>query len=214
MPPPTWPDRDKAAQALGAHDVNGPASGLLYWATWAVEGIYHVADVYAGLQDGSQPIAGFHIDALDVVYARSGTSSAITALDLCAAALAHVHCGWTADRHADMRTIYHGKAGSRPYDRAPASAQCWLDAVRSDPNYDLVLEARHPFMHGALPRHVSVSIGTGAPELPGRVAFRVGSPEIGRAPLGYTTADLIERSRALATGHLTDFMRRIVAGEI
>src|SRR3712207_6454961 len=131
MPPRAWThSRDEAGQRLNKRDaasgVDPRAGGLLFWPTESAESVFHAGDQYARLFN--EGLHGYHPDMLDVAFARWGTGSAITALDLCAAALARAYAGWRDTHHnIDLRDfLSRQRRGGRRADQLPAAVEQWL----------------------------------------------------------------------------------------
>ncbi len=145
---------------------------------------------------------------LDVGFARWGTASAITALDLCAAALARAYADWRdAHRHVDLRQFLSRRGGVRLADAVPGAVEQWLWDARHDPDYEIVLAARNPFVHGVLIRNISVHLGGLPQPLPGRASFAV-------CRHSYSTGDLIQRSGRIAHEYIERLLGEILDGTI
>ena len=96
----TWPS-DPLAAAGRLHErlPNLGASHLVVTAAYTVEGLHYLAEL-----DSELPpywLAGHHPDgaSVDLAHARWGVADAITAIDLCAAALGRIHCGYPKNDH-------------------------------------------------------------------------------------------------------------------
>jgi hypothetical protein len=72
-----------------------PLSPLSIWAVWSVESLHDLDDLDASQADYPKAIGTHHADIVDMAHVRWAAGTATTALDLCAAALGRVYCGWT-----------------------------------------------------------------------------------------------------------------------
>jgi hypothetical protein len=180
---------------------------------WAVEGVCYVADL-DDLQLSSQRVLNeYNDDDLDIHHARWAATSAITALDLCAAVLGRRHCSVTGSNEFDLgffnptppTTGKPTKAQNR-FAQLPPAAQGWVRDVLADADYQMVLDARDPFVHRRLLRIVHAGVGTA--NLP-RTAFRIGPKQ-----QEVDSRDLIERARRVAVEHVERFLTAVVAGRV
>jgi hypothetical protein len=173
------------------------------WAREAVEGLQWLVHVDDEAFGGDRaPLAGFSADAIDAAHIRWAAGTAITAIDLCATAL--------AARHEDHK-LFDRKALAldRDYKRLLAlpltpDEQAWLEAVKNDPDYEIVRRARHPLTHGLLVRtaYIRMRPPTGHAE---RSAFELvrGQPVTDRPH----ARDLILNAYSLADRHVRAFPR-------
>src|SRR5436190_7210500 len=121
----------QVAQAYEARGGSTMLGALLLWAAWAVEGLYYLDDFDAVQVNYPDDVNGHHADVVDIAHVRWATSSAVTALDLCAAILGRVCCGWSKPNEMDLRDFdpsINSKGATKA--RAPLDrfAIAWLDA--------------------------------------------------------------------------------------
>ena len=175
---------------------------------WTVEGIDHLADMHEWLFADRRRLGRHHGDVVELAHARWATGSAITALDLCAGALARLHCGWTKDKLPDVRSLdpNEQKHGTQLYDRLPQPAQKWVDKVVGDRDYRVVLDARNPFTHSRLGRTISVGNQLGVRS--GRTAFHL--PRTTQP----VSTDLIRNARKLSARHVEEFLGGVLSGQL
>lgn len=173
------------------------------WAHDAVEGLrwlVHVDDQAFGGDRG--PIADFSADAIDTAHVRWAASTAITALDLCATALAARY---------GLYNLFDPKAFA--FDRdykvlaelpLTSDERTWLETVKADPDYEIVRQARHPLTHRLLVRTAFVRMQppTGHAE---RCAFELvrGQPVADRP----NARDLTLKAYSVADQHVKAFPR-------
>ena len=195
MPPYSWPiDPAAASNALS------PAAGpYLAWAWWAVDGLHYIDDAS---QDPERRRWW-----IDVTNARSAASGAVTALDLCAAALGVHHAvprspRWPPERVHDVRSLKARK-------KLLGCDGCveLLDSIH-DEDYQTLMDARDPLVHRTARQHAYVTVGTRTPEL-SRTALSIGSP-----PREMKTSEIVRHARDTATGHVVALMRAIEEGKI
>ena len=184
------------------------SSPLSRWATFVVEEIYYLDDLDSNLNIHPNSAGSHNPDVIDMAHGRWAAGTAITALDLCAAALARQYCNWTGRnelslRHFDINAA-SGKKRKQTLARRgnlPQAALTWVDGVLADPRYQTVLNARHSLTHSRLPRHYYISSG---------------DPNRERMDFGITTnnnqiqigvRDLVLESRDLAGEHVDRFLR-------
>jgi hypothetical protein len=134
----------------------GEISALILWATWSVEGLHYLDDLDA-LHRDCLPIASHSPDIINIAHVRWATSSAITSLDLCAAALARECCGWSGSRELDLRDFDPSAPKKEILSRRkalPTAALVWVDVVLADQRYKDVQGARNPLTHSRLRRNL------------------------------------------------------------
>jgi hypothetical protein len=166
----------------------GDSGALIMWAVWTVDSLYYLTDIVSGDLTDSNPDQTHNRATKDVAHIRWATSSAITALDLCAAAIAR-DIGLSKRKFEfDLRDIVKHKS------KLPSKAETWLDNVLADSRYDEVIAARNPLVHSRVLRHFSTS----EPKM--RVAIQSTSPAY------YTAAELVQKSKELATEHVQKFL--------
>jgi len=185
-------DPSTISQNYQAKHGRNPLGPLFMWATYAVEALYYLEDL-----DKTQAIptnfnSPHHPDTVDMAHVRWATTTAITALDLCAAALGRRYCGWTSDKELSLQSFKprseDGKA-LRPLLRKYPQAMKWVDDVRQDPRYKIVRAARNPLTHSTLIRHFTLIAGPSTIPDP-RIAFKVNGKPIEAGALVTTARDL------------------------
>jgi len=134
-----------------------PLSPLFLWAVWAVEGLFYLDDLDAGLFDSLNKFGVHNLDIIDIAHVRWATGTAITALDLCSAGLGRKYCGWTGKNELDLRNFDLQKDKKRaPNLRSalPNKACSWVNDVLADARYKNIQGARNPFTHSWMNRHL------------------------------------------------------------
>jgi hypothetical protein len=200
----TWTvDPLEANQRLDERYPGREAGQLAAWAAWTVEGMDYLADIdsqrpatYSGQEEQR---------AIDLSHARWATVDAVTAIDLCAAALGRMHCGYPDERGREM-DFGNAKKNSKLRDRR--DCQLWIEAVTSDPAYDQTWKLRDALVHRTArsPIHVALSPALGALGVGGgarfsRVRLHLSDPEAA-IPVG----ELVPRCRDLARRHVEAFL--------
>lgn len=139
MPPHTWAtDAMRVAQTLEAKVIGSEEAGaLIAHAAWCVDALHYQLDLDA--RSRAESSLGHNADTADVAHVRWATSTAITALDLCAAALGRVYCGVTGPHEHDLRTFdeasrdaKRARAARAAMAALPVSASAWVRAVLAD----------------------------------------------------------------------------------
>ncbi len=137
-------------------------SPLLTSAWWTTESLHYLAHLDAQRFAGAWPADGFDNAMVDEAHARWATGSAITALDLCAAALGRVHgLAIKGGHELDLRDIKDPKKPDR-LARLPPHWQKWVRDVNADPDYQQVLAGRNPLTHSTTPRTITAIMGSSA----------------------------------------------------
>lgn len=201
MPPYPWPvDPAATSNLLGAD-----ASSYLFWATWAVEGLHYIDDASQDSERKRWSQAGHNpFTAVDLSNARSAAATAVTALDLCAAALGVRH-------QVQVKSNVPGAVHSiRSLKDAKSGLSCngcrqWMSSVH-DEDYQTLLDARHPLVHRIAKQNAYVTLGS--PDL-GYISLNLGSP-----PKEVTTRQIIDHARDTATRHVVALLHAIQAGDI
>lgn len=98
MAPYEW-SRDPEAVARQLNAVNADAQARLTFAVECVNGLHYLADLDNHLvpRDAATAVLEHGWQVIDMAHVRWAAGSAITALDLCAAALGRRYCGITGD---------------------------------------------------------------------------------------------------------------------
>ena len=85
------------------HPAFGPPA---MWAVWAVESLHYLYDLDGQAQRNYPlPVGGHHPDTVDIAHVRWATGTAITAIDLCGAALGRSFCNSGGGRELDLRSF-------------------------------------------------------------------------------------------------------------
>jgi len=163
MPPLVW--AKSPVTVLQEYEKrHGPNAldSLIIWATCAVESLYYLDDLDAQTQ-ATYPasVQGHHADIVDIAHVRWATGTAITSLDLCAAALGRHYCRWTQPNELDLRGFVHIKKKNdkqkeehnKRRSLLPDPALSWVDSVLNNKEYKQIRDLRNPFTHSRLPRH-------------------------------------------------------------
>lgn len=183
--------------------------GHLLWAAWTVDALYYLDDLDQDAERFRWTRLGHHPDSVALAHARWAASTAMTALDLSAAAIGEQHSlASRSTGHAhDIGTLQENQ------NRAQLCAGCtaWLDAVVSDTDYELLKNARDPLVHRKLPRIVKIGGGS-APTPVDRLGLAVPGAQ---SPTGeMPSRQLVELSRDTATRHVVALLQAAEAGQI
>lgn len=134
------------------------------WAVDAVEGLRWLAHVDGWAFDSDREnLGGRDPRVIDVAHVRWATTTAVTALDLCAAEIAVRYCDepFWSERMPNL-----GAVRGRLTGQGPPAASAWLDRVEADPDYQsLRRSARDPLTHRFLVRTALIG--------PGRTPFEL-----------------------------------------
>jgi hypothetical protein len=140
---------------------NKPDAGALFaWAAWAVDCLHYLDDVDRAFDVSLAPVGGHKPDVVDAAHARWATSTCITALDLCAAALARAFCGHKGLlelglRDFDTTANQSSRKLTRLSELPPATKQ-WVSDLLADPDYEAVKTARNSLTHSRVKRHFTL----------------------------------------------------------
>jgi hypothetical protein len=85
----------------GRREKRGEVGALILWASWSVESLHYLDKIDAAHSDANVPSESAAV--VNISHVRWATGTAITALDLCAAALAREYCGWKGPNEFDLR---------------------------------------------------------------------------------------------------------------
>ncbi len=166
----------------------GKVGALVYWAVRTVNGIQYLQDLDHVDRSGPNHHEPHPPEIKDICHGRWATTSAITAMDLCAAALGREFGTATGSKENSLADFQTRNRKRRA--RLPVAALKWIDSVTSDPSYQVVKDARNPFVHSRLIRK-----------------FYMGGPtEFHIEGTSHTTAELITLSREVATKHVNTFL--------
>lgn len=192
------------------------AEALVVWSTWIVDSLHYLVALNRQTFAASPGLLGFHPDTVELAHVRWAVGSAITALDLCAAAIARVYFAGEArsDREHDLRSFdtavgddARRQRTAAKMDALPSWPRGWLRSVMADSRYKHALRVRHALTHRRLPR--SIAIDMSDPDATAsRVSLPYGKPE-SMTPIPKIIAD----ASALATDHVRSFVLGIAAGK-
>jgi hypothetical protein len=198
MPAFTWPF-DPLGATRGVERVE-QARTYAVWAVWSVDAACYLCDLDNDVFNKVRQLGDFPPDTVDLAHARWAAGTAMTAIDLCGAAIGCLH--FTAREKA-----YDIEELTRPNNRS--TLQCggcreWLEEVGSDDYYqDLLKNVRDRLTHRALRRHL---FGTNVPD-PDLQALRtklnVPTPKGDRQ---IDTGDLVRDARDTAARHVVSFL--------
>jgi len=141
-----------------ARQGRGETSALVLWATWAVEELHYLDELDLRHHGRDLAEGGHPPHVVTIAHARWAAGSAVTALDLCAAALARECCNWSGSRAFDFRDFDPDgdkRNVSSNRSQLPDDAIAWIDAVLNDQRYKDVQGARNPFTHSRLKRRLT-----------------------------------------------------------
>jgi hypothetical protein len=205
----SWTTKPKVDIHSACSNCSDPeVEGLMTWAIEAVESLAYLDDLDCRAFAGrSAELLGHPNRIVNGAHVRWATGTALTALDLCAAALGRAWPSagaYRGTREADLRSFY-GSTGPKPALGAlPVTAQSWVTDVCTDARYGDVLLARKPMVHGRTGRVLKVA-AAGSVE---RDDFTLSNGAT------KTAQQLIEASRSLAESAVSDFLTRLAAGQL
>src|SRR5258708_3984546 len=104
MPRHQWPRRpiDITSEFERRGSGRGECSALIMWAVYNVEGLHYLDDLDDLHQKEAPPSSLHSPNTVNIAHIRWATTTAITSLDLCAAALGRHFCGWTKSQEFDL----------------------------------------------------------------------------------------------------------------
>jgi hypothetical protein len=168
-------------------------------ASWVVDGLHYLVDVDG--QSGDQRPAGYPAAQVEHAHARWAVSDAITAIDLCAAALGRL----LTDQYPQGK--WHQEMDFRDAEKLlknDAEAGPWIVDVQGDPDSERLLAFRHAAVHRVMRRHATVSVGEGTVTSRWSASL-TGGPQI-------DVGQLPAIARDFATRHVEAFLARAAAG--
>jgi hypothetical protein len=96
MPAHEWiPEPITIIQRFEQAVSNPDAGALVMWALWSVESLHYLQDIHRDFDRTRKAVGGYPPDMVDVAHVRWAAGTAVTALDLCAAAFARAFCAHT-----------------------------------------------------------------------------------------------------------------------
>ena len=202
MTPHSW---SKASSAVPP----GEAGALTAWAVDAVDALHYVCDLDELQYGPGRVLEDYSLPALDLIHVRWATATAITALDLCAAALGQLHepAEEAATRQPRGKrwdlSLRNFTKNERRLEWLPSAAQVWVQEVAADPRYILVLNTRNPFTHSRAARRMQEH---GLPRTV-RDRFEI---KIGNKTTTVDARELIVHATDLTTAHVERFLTKAV----
>jgi hypothetical protein len=136
-------------------------SARISFAVECVNGLHYLFDIDGQLvpRDAATDILGHNWQAVDMAHVRWAAGSAITAVDLCAAALGRLYCGVSDDDARDLDLEGIKRREHRDVLRAaPGDPAEWAAHVRGDKRYSDLLDLRQQLTHRIRPRHYKVEL--------------------------------------------------------
>ena len=150
---------------------------------------------------------GHHPDVVDMAHVRWAAGTAVTAIDLCAAALARLHCGTTSSREGSISDFRPDPRNQRRRVALPPAALDWLDSVLADASYGAIKLARDPMTHGKLIRTLQIGVTPPGPHEQ-RTLFPVAV-----SPQGMAARDVILLAVDVGVRHVASFVDGVIARE-
>lgn len=149
-------DPQAAARQLNA--VNADAQARVSFAVECVDGLHYLVDLDNHLlpNDVAGEVLGHGWQVVDVAHVRWAATTAITALDLCAAALGRLYCGISGD--AWDLSVESARSDHWETLSARRHASGWIAGVRGDHRYNGLLQLLHALAHRVRPRSYSVHV--------------------------------------------------------
>lgn len=150
---------DPQAAARRLNVVNADAQARLSFAVECVNGLHYLVDLDEHLVpiDAATNVLDHNWQVVDIAHVRWASTSAITALDLCAAALGRLYCG-ISDDDRDLSVESARRSHWETLAAAPGQPSRWISAVRGDHRYNALLQLRHDLTHKVRPRSYSVRV--------------------------------------------------------
>jgi hypothetical protein len=150
--------RDPQAAGRRPNLMNADAQARLSFAIECVDALHYLVDLDDHLipNDVATEVLGHGWQVVDIAHVRWAAATAITALDLCAAALGRLYCGmsgWDLSVEKAARNKTHWKTLA-----AHEQASGWITAVRGDHRYNELLQLRHALTHSVRPRSYIVHL--------------------------------------------------------
>jgi len=100
-------------QGYEARHPGAPIGPLAMWAAWAVEALHYLDDLDQSQVTYPTSVQGHHANIVDIAHVRWVTGTAITSLDLCAAAMGRMYCGSKDAHELDLRAFEPRKSKPR-----------------------------------------------------------------------------------------------------
>lgn len=179
----------------------GDPGALLMWATLTVDSLYYLTDLdhMYGLP---QHLDDHEWQVIDLAHVRWAASSAITAVDLCAAGLARRHGIGPKTYKSGAIHEYDLAELASDADQLPQPAGEWATSTFDDANLLTLKTVRDPTIHARLPRRFSWGPGG-----TNRTAVDVDGVE-------HHVTDLVNLARVTATRIVEGFLEGIAQGQL
>ena len=205
-----WPTSPSTVVQRYEQRNNRPEFGrLVMWSVWAVESLHYLSDLDESQAEYPVSPHGFPPDIVDIAHVRWATATAITSLDLCAAALGRVYCGHDGPRELDLRDFdtarQKAKRARERRKKLPDLGDAWIGNLLSDTRYLKIHAARNPMTHSWLNRLLSRGGEGGHAQ---RTQFRIKDFQTDN-PLGART--FITLAKDLATQQVSEFLNVVDA---
>ncbi|MDP3984797.1 MAG: hypothetical protein Q8Q52_07345 [Acidimicrobiia bacterium] len=170
------------------------AANLVAWATRDVRSLHYLLAVDDEAMDSGEA-RGWSLEIVDNAHPRWAATTAISAVDRCAAALARVTptVNTTGSREATVRWL-----AAKRLSQLSAGGRRWVTSVTADPFHNSLVELRNGLVHRHLRRVVRAVVGQGDWE-----GQRDSLILEGRE---YHVRGLIEASRDFADTHVSAFL--------
>jgi hypothetical protein len=175
-------------------------SGAASWARFAVEHLYYLADVDVARTRGPHP-NGHTPQTIDYAHGEWATSTALTAIDRCAACLGEGLLGpKKKSEHAYDHRDLKSKANAEKIAGLSPTAAGWVESVDRDPEYSVLLAFRNPLVHAYVAATGQVSTGP----ITARNALRV---DVDGASVSIPVDELVDRCCSFAKLHVERFLQ-------
>lgn len=176
-----WPlDTSNAWSHMSAWP-GGDASSLVVWALLAADGLAYLVDLDNDLRAGRSQQPSQAWQAVEFAHSRWAATSAITVLNLAAAALGRLHLPpKPVGQEYSLEDFYDrrgGGIGKQRRDALTLAGRRWIESTHGNKLYRTVLRARNPFTHGRVNQSVTVfvgTVGTTTPYTASKSSFHVG----------------------------------------
>jgi hypothetical protein len=207
VPTPEWgPIHSQGIAAIQA--ANYEAGFRAHTARDCVDSLYYLYDLDAAAQpNGFEDVLGHRWSTVDLSHARGASTTAITAIDLCAAALGRIHSGIEGD--AWDRSVVSALKDAK-ITAIPGAAE-WLEEVAARPLYEIIRDARHLFTHQAHKHHAYMMVSEAEHPLGKRMILPL---KIGDIEALLSVREFIERARDLAHQEVASFLISAAAGDM
>jgi hypothetical protein len=151
MPHVTWTDRQRAGEASIA-GMNREAGHRVHGARECVDALFYLIDLDAEVMpEPLEPtIIGHSWEVVEATHARWALVTAITAVDLCAAAIGRLFCNISGDAHDLSVRSTQMTSNRRRRERLkhiPEGPAGWLRSVHDDPTFRLLKDMRDRLTH-------------------------------------------------------------------